>query len=198
MKINHHIKMFSVFILSFLLSGCVLSEYVKFKIDLKTKNVEIEYINIVSTIEKEDKYWKNEKEKNEFFEMLKATREIDLNELLEDYNNTSENSGKKNISKKLFKKNGKLNGIEKFKFADFDELDLSINADSTKYIMKFNDMEKYISGNGNYIKTDTGDYIYWDINVKKLEAYIQLYDLNKDFDYTESLLPYWQKWKNKK
>jgi hypothetical protein len=153
---------------------------------------QIEYFNIVSTIEKKDSYWENDSEKEKFLIELKQARKDDLQELLKDFNDYSGTSNKEVISKKLVRKEKQLNGIEKFKLKSLEEFDILINSDGSKYVMKIDEDNKYIDGNGFYLETDTGNYVSWNVDVKNIDITIKLYDLGKDFDYTESMLPYWE------
>ena len=129
-------------------------------------NGKIEYLNIVSTIEKKDSYWTNDDEKDKFFKELAEMRNKDL---LKEYSEYANDSNRTVTEKKLIIKNKQLNGIEKFKFFDLKEFDILVNMDSTKYLMKIENDIKYIFSNGAYFETDSGNYVFWDIAITKMD-----------------------------
>ena len=195
MKYRHFINLALIFLLSVSLSGCLIYEQYRLKLDLSKMRGQIEYLNIVSTIEKKESYWENDVEKEEFFEELKQVRLDDLEELLEEYKEYSDSSNREVISKELIKRKDQLVGIEKFRINSLQDLEISTSSDGSKYFMKLDNDGEYIDGNGVILETDSGKYISWDKDVKTIDVTIKLFDLERDFDYTESMLSYWQQWK---
>lgn len=194
MKSRYFLKSILFLLLSLSLSSCLIFEKVRLLIDLTKMNGQIEYLNLVSVAEKKDSYWTNELEKEEFLEELKQERQDDLKRLIRDYTVPTSSSNKEVISNKLVRRKKQLNGIEKFKLKSLDEFEIMITPDSSKYVMKLDEDNQYLSGNGFLLKTDTANYIAWDIDTKKIDIKIKVYDL-ADFDYVESMLSYWQEWK---
>ena len=185
-----------ILVLSLSLNGCVLYEQIRMQLNLERKTGTIQYFNIVSAIEEKDSYWSNETEREEFFEKLQQVRKDDLRQLIREYYDYSIDSGHNEIiAKKLFKKNKQLNGIEKFKLEDLSGFDILTSSDSSKYMIKLDPDSRYIAGNGIYLETDTGKFVYWRIDVKHIDLTIKLYDLNHGFAYVESMLSDWQQWK---
>lgn len=195
MKYRYFSNLISIIFLSVSLSGCVIYERIRLKLDLSKMTGQIEYFNIVSAIEKKDKYWENDLEKEDFLKEVEQTRIDDFGELLKEYKDYSGASNKEVISKKLVRKKKQLNGIVKFKLKSLEEFDISINSDSTQYVMKLDEDSKYIESNGAYLETNSGNYVSWNVDVKNIDVIIKPYDLENGFDYTVSMLSYWQQWK---
>ncbi|MEP4534889.1 MAG: hypothetical protein ABJ004_17480 [Cyclobacteriaceae bacterium] len=194
MKYRHSLNLMLIIILSLSLSGCVIYEQIRMKLNLSKRTGQIEYFNIVSAIEKEDSYWENDAEKEKFLYELKETRKKDLVDLLKEYDDIKVNSNMEVTSKKLVKKKNQLNGIEKFKYKSFKDFEIETSADGSSYALKLEGDQRYIDGNGFYFETDTGNYVSWSVDVKYIDITLKLHDL-EDFDYVESLLPYWKEWK---
>lgn len=114
MKYRYFFNLILIIILTVPLAGCMVCEQIRLQIDLAKMSGQIEYMNIVSTMEKEDSYWENDSEKEKFLKELDQTRKDDLEELLKHYNDYTGTSNREVISKKLVKKKKQLNGIEKF------------------------------------------------------------------------------------
>ena len=163
--------------------------------DLTSMRGEIEYINLISAIEEKETYWSNDEEKVAFFAELDSIRDEDLKSILADFGESSEDEFKKDVEKKLFKKRGKLNGLETFSFSDIEYFGIKISDDSTTYIHKLSDDQTYVGGNGTKSKSGEDEVIPRPIDVKVIDIKLHNANLEEEFDFIESMLPYWKKWK---
>ncbi len=191
-----HSILFSALLLSLcVLYSCVTWEYQRMHFDLTSMRGEIEYINLISAIEEKETYWSNDEEKVAFFAELDSIRDEDLKSILADFGESSEDEFKKDVEKKLFKKRGKLNGLETFSFSDIEYFGIKISDDSTTYIHKLSDDQTYVGGNGTKSKSGEDEVITWPIDVKVIDIKLHNANLEEEFDFIESMLPYWKKWK---
>lgn len=173
----------------------MIYEQIRLQLNLSNMKGQIEYFNIVSTIEKKDSYWQTDIEKEEFFTEMKQIRKDDLKDLLKEFNDYESTENKQILSKKLVEKEGQLNALEKFKLMSLEEYDLSIDPNNSSYIMKIDANSQLVNSNGAYLETDSGNFVRWNSDTKKIDITIRLIDLDQDCDHTESMLGYWLEWK---
>ena len=147
------VKISLVLLLSLLLAGCLTPEFKQyyFKVEADGSGVGyIEFINLLSD-EKEDE----------------SRILTDFNMLINDYLRGTEFEDKNRnyevIEKKLYEKNGALNGIVHFKFDDYQTIGFyHYQDDANSLIFYYCDelMEKPVEANGQFPRGDD-PIIYW-------------------------------------
>jgi hypothetical protein len=172
------------FSLPLFLSGCLDFERASISIDLANKIAEVRFFNIVSNSTEEETI------REDFRFLIKQVY----------FDEDSKSDPDRIISRRLFKTNNQLDGVERFSFKDLRKAlkDWSIEVDkSGAYILDITkEVENYrVSGNGQYLERGSKKFLKWPKNVKRIEVE----EKSKEFDEAKktSLLKHWLDWVDK-
>jgi hypothetical protein len=167
--------------LSFLLTGCLDFERASVSIDLANRVAEVKFVNIVSNSRDEETI------KEDFRDLIKRTY----------FDEDSKSDPDRITSRRLYKNNERLDGIERFSFKSFKKVLKEFNVEVDKkgdYVLDLTkESENFqISGNGQTIERDSKKFLKWPKYVKKIE----FEEVSKEFDETKKtgLLKYWVDW----
>jgi hypothetical protein len=167
--------------LSFFLTGCLDFERVSVSIDLANKVAEVSFFNIVSNSRDEETI------KEDFRDLIKRAY----------FDEDSKSDPERITSRRLYKSNEKLDGIERFSFKSSKKVLKEFNIEVDKkgdYVLDLTkESESFqISGNGQTIERDSKKLLKWPRYVKKIE----FKEISKEFDETKKtgLLKYWADW----
>jgi hypothetical protein len=167
--------------LSFLLTGCLDFERVSVSIDLANRVAEVNFVNIVSNSRDEETI------KEDFRDLIKRVY----------FDEDSKSNPDRITSRRLYKSNERLNGIERFSFKSFQKVLKEFNFEVDKkgdYLLDLTkESENFqISGNGQMIERDSKKFLKWPKYAKKIE----FKEISKEFDETmkTGLLKYWVDW----
>ncbi len=173
--------------LTFLLSGCLDCEKTSISIDLAHQVAEVKFSNIVSNSREEGTI------KEDFRGLIKKVY----------FDEASKSDPDRITSRRLYRNNEKLDGIERFSFQSLPKVlkEFSIEVDKKgDFILDLTrESEDFqINGNGQFVERGSKKLLRWHKNVKKIE----FEEKSKEFDETKktSLLKDWLEWvdKNKK
>jgi hypothetical protein len=159
-------------------------ERASISIDLANKIAEVRFFNIVSNSTEEETI------REDFRFLIKQVY----------FDEDSKSDPDRIISRRLFKTNNQLDGVERFSFKDLRKAlkDWSIEVDkSGAYILDITkEVENYrVSGNGQYLERGSKKFLKWPKNVKRIEVE----EKSKEFDEAKktSLLKHWLDWVDK-
>jgi hypothetical protein len=164
-----------------LLNGCLDFERASVSIDLANRVAEVKFVNIVSNSRDEETI------KEDFRDLIKRAY----------FDEDSKSSPDRITSRRLYKSNERLDGIERFSFKSLQKVfkEFSIEVDKKgDYVLDLTkESENFqISGNGQTIERDSKKFLKWPKYVKKIE----FEEKSKEFDETKKtgLLKYWVDW----
>jgi hypothetical protein len=169
------------FSLLLLLNGCLDFERASVSIDLANRVAEVTFVNIVSNSRDEETI------KEDFRDLIKRVY----------FDEDSKSNPDRITSRRLYKSNERLDGIERFSFKSLQKVlkEFSIEVDKKgDYILDLTKESEHfrISGNGQTIERDSKKFLRWPRYVKKIE----FEEVSKEFDETKKtgLLKYWVDW----
>jgi len=169
------------FSLLLLLSGCLDCEKASISIDMGRKVAEVKFSNIVSNSTDEETI------KEDFRDLIKRVY----------FDEGSKSDPDRITSRRLYRNNEKLDGIERFSFQSLPRVlkEFGIETDkSGDYILDVTkESENYqIIGNGQSIERGSKKLLKWRKNVKKID----FEQKSREFDETKktSLLKPWLDW----
>jgi hypothetical protein len=159
-------------------------ERASISVDLANKIAEVRFFNIVSNSTEEETI------REDFRFLIKQVY----------FDEDSKSDPDRIISRRLFKTNNQLDGVERFSFKDLRKAlkDWSIEVDkSGAYLLDITkEVENYrVSGNGQYLERGSKKFLKWPKNVKRIEVE----EKSKEFDEAKktSLLKHWLDWVDK-
>ena len=169
------------FSLLLLLNGCLDFERASVSIDLANRVAEVTFVNIVSNSRDEETI------KEDFQDLIKRVY----------FDEDSKSNPDRITSRRLYKSNERLTGIERFSFKSLQNVlkEFSIEVDKKgDYILDLTKESEnfHISGNGQTIERDSKKFLRWPRYAKKIE----FEEVSKEFDETKKtgLLKYWVDW----
>lgn len=168
-------------LIAFFLNGCIVFKSVSYEITLteQTKGSSVVTIEDICTDAKSE-------------EELIADKELvfDFITVSADFIEELGNQGKKVISRNLFVKENKLNGIINYQFDNITEAE-SIEFEDPYYYLTLSPQDSIISTNGQIFKYEEYQRIVWDKSIKTLK--FKIFSEDTEQPNIKSLVDYYKK-----